>query len=131
MPEKSIADKLMIKPGQSLLVVNAPKGFVEENLGKLPEKARVVENRVKGEVDVIQVFVDSQKAAEDQLSRLKNQLKKPDGKLWVTYPKGTSGMKADVNRDTTRKFAPSIGLEAIAIFSMDENWSALRLKHTD
>ncbi len=50
--------------------------------------------------------------------------------LWVTYPRGTSKIKADVNRDVIREYAQTVGLEAVAIFSVDDDWSALRLKIT-
>ncbi len=33
-----------------------------------------------------------------------------------------------LNRDIMREIAPSFGLEAVAIFSVNEDWSALRLK---
>ncbi|MDZ4158744.1 MAG: hypothetical protein U1B80_03045 [Anaerolineaceae bacterium] len=36
--------------------------------------------------------------------------------------------KTDLNRDSIRAFALQLGLEAVAIISLDENWSALRLK---
>ncbi len=48
--------------------------------------------------------------------------------LWVTYPKGTSKVKADINRDIIREYARTIGLEAVALVSVDDTWSALRLK---
>jgi hypothetical protein len=52
----------------------------------------------------------------------------PKGALWVTYHKGTSRVKTDINRDTINDYARSIGLEGIAMISIDEDWSALRLK---
>jgi hypothetical protein len=52
----------------------------------------------------------------------------PKGILWVTYPKGTSKIKADINQDSIREYAESVGLRAVSIFSVDEDWSALRLK---
>jgi len=52
----------------------------------------------------------------------------PKGILWATYPKGTSGVKADINRDIIREYARTIGLEAVALVSIDETWSGLRLK---
>jgi hypothetical protein len=48
--------------------------------------------------------------------------------IWVTYPKGTSKIKSDINRDSIWKYAQTIGLEAVAIFSVDGDWSALRPK---
>lgn len=81
----------------------------------------------KEAVDVIQVFVVSKKELEDYLSRLRPLLK-PKGLLWVTYPKGTSKISTDINRDVIRKFAESVGLQAVAIVSIDDRWAALRLK---
>jgi hypothetical protein len=52
----------------------------------------------------------------------------PKGIIWATYPKGSSSMKSDANRDVIRFYVEKIGLEAVAIFSVDDNWSALRLK---
>jgi hypothetical protein len=75
----------------------------------------------------VQLFVASRKELEAQLGKLKGVLT-PKGLLWVTYPKGTSKVKADINRDSIREYAQSLGLEAVAMVSVDDNWSALRLK---
>jgi hypothetical protein len=48
--------------------------------------------------------------------------------MWVTYHKGTSKVKTDINRDTINAYVHSIGLEGVAMISIDEDWSALRLK---
>ncbi len=44
----------------------------------------------------------------------------PKGLLRVTYPKGTSKVKADINRDSIREYAMSQGLEAMAMVSVDD-----------
>jgi hypothetical protein len=62
-----------------------------------------------------------------QLPRLKG-LMAPKGMLWVTYHKGTSKVKTDIHRDMINAYAHSIGLEGVAMISIDEDWSALRLK---
>jgi hypothetical protein len=77
--------------------------------------------------DRIQVFVISRKELEEQLENLKRFLK-PKGLFWVTYPKGRSKIKADINRDSIAKYARTIGLEGVAMISVDDTWSALRLK---
>jgi hypothetical protein len=48
--------------------------------------------------------------------------------LWVTYHKGTSKVKTDINRDTINAYAHSIGWEGVAMISIDDDWSAMRLK---
>ncbi len=125
MSEKSIVQKLTIKPGRKVLFVNPPKGY-EALLGNLPENVTVLKKPIEP-INVIQVFVTSKQELEKQLKVLKPVLA-PKGTLWVTYPKGTSKIKTDINRDIIRKYAESIGLKAVAMFAVDEVWSALRLK---
>lgn len=125
MAEKTIAQKLMIKPGRSVLLVNPPPGYVER-MGELPEGARVAAES-DAPVDVIQVFAANRAALEAQLARLKTLLK-PGGILWVSYYKGTAKVKTDIHRDSVNAYAHTLGLEGVAIIAIDEDWSALRLK---
>jgi len=121
----NIAEKLMIKEGQSLLLLNEPTHY-RNLIGKLPNKV-TVSTEPKDQYNVIQVFVTSKNELKQKLTRVKTSLA-PNGILWVTYPKGTSKIKADINRDTIREYSQTIGLEADAIFSVDDDWSALRMK---
>ncbi len=125
MPVKSIAQKLQIKENYKVLLKGEPNEY-KIALGQLPQNAVFLENSADP-VDVVQVFVTSRKALESQLPKLKKLLK-PKGILWVSYPKGTSKMKADINRDSIREYAQSIGLEAVALVALDDTGSALRLK---
>ncbi len=125
MSEKSITQKLQIKENFKVLLVGEPKEY-KEMLGELPQNAVLLQKSPEP-VDVIQVFVYSRKGLEAQLPNLKNSLK-PKGILWVSYPKGTSKIKSDVNRDSIREYGQSIGLEAVALVALDDTWSALRLK---
>ena len=55
-------------------------------------------------VDGIQVFVANRAELEAQLPRLAKLLT-PKGMLWVSYHKGTSKVKTDINRDTINAYA--------------------------
>lgn len=125
MSEKTVAQKLQIKEGSKVLFVNPPQGY-QALLGSLPKSATVLKAATEP-VDVIQVFVTSKKELEEQVGKLKALLS-PKGIFWVTYPKGTSKIKTDINRDIIRECALPMGLQAVAIFSVDDDWSALRLK---
>ena len=46
----------------------------------------------------------------------------------ITYHKGTSKTKTDINRDSINTYAQTIGLVGVAMISIDDDWSALRLK---
>lgn len=125
MSDKPIAQKLAIKPGQKVLLVNPPKGY-KAGIGDLPAGARVV-SKPDGVVDVIQVFCDSRADLEQQLPKLKTQLDSR-GMIWVTYHKGTSRIKTDISGDTIAAYARTIGLQPVAMIAVDDDWSALRLK---
>ncbi len=125
MSDKSVAQKLAIKPGQKVMLVNPPRGY-RAGMGDLPSGARVV-TKPDGPADVIQVFCDSRAELEQWLPELKSRLD-PRGMLWVTYHKGTSKIKTDINRDTIAAYAQTIGFQAVAMIAVDDDWSALRLK---
>ena len=123
MSEKPVAQKLLIKEGKKVLFVNEPKGYRDSiGLPKNIDVAKGVQN-----ADIIQVFVDSRKELEEQLPKLKKCLN-TNGMLWVTYKKGSSKIKSDVNRDSIYEYGISIGLQGVAMIAVDESWSALRLK---
>jgi hypothetical protein len=122
---KPIVEKLFIKPGKSFLFVNAPAHY-EKLIGKIPAGAERATDSSKN-IDVIKVFVRNEKELTQQLPKLKKQLKS-DGALWVAYYKGTAKTKTDINRDSINDYANTIGLEGVAIMSVDDDWSALRLK---
>ncbi len=125
MSDKTLAQKLAIKEGYDVLFVNAPRGY-KSLLGELPKDVTVL-REPSAPADVIQVFVDDQKQLEEELDRLKPFLK-PTGIIWVTYHKGTSKTKTDINRDTIAAYARSINMEGVAMVSVDDEWSAFRLK---
>jgi hypothetical protein len=123
--EKSIAEKMHLKPGMTLLIIDPPQGYLER-LGKLPEDVRMVDDMVK-DLDVVQMFVKRISEFEARIKQLKSFLK-PSSIVWVTYPKGTSGVDTDLNRDIIWSKAKDLGMEAVANFSVDDVWSAMRLK---
>ncbi|MDZ7263600.1 MAG: DUF3052 domain-containing protein [candidate division KSB1 bacterium] len=125
MSEKSIAQKLFIKEGQSILLVNEPSDY-RQKLGNLPVDVTIA-TRPMTLYDGIHLFVTSRRELEDQLEKFTSFLK-PKGIFWLMYPKGRSKIKADINRDIIASYVRTIGLEGIAMVSIDETWSALRLK---
>lgn len=127
MSEKTIVQKLFIKSNTKVLLINPPEGYLTR-IGNLPEAVTILSSS-SHPVDVIQVFVNNRAELEAQLPHLKGLLT-PKGILWVTYHKGTSKVKTDINRDTINAYALTIGLIGVAMVSIDDDWSALRLKPT-
>ena len=125
MSDKTVAQKLLIKPSHVVRLVNAPSGYAE-TLGPLPAEARLVTKSAKP-VDVVQVFVKDMAELQKWLPQMKEALT-PAGLLWVTYPKGTSAIKTDINRDIINTYANTVGWQVVAIFSVDDTWAAMRMK---
>ena len=125
MPDKSIAQKLQIKEGRRVLMVNAPVGY-QDQLDPLPPGV-IVSTESEVPADVIQVFIQNRAELENWLPRLR-PLMEADGIMWVTYHKGTSSVQTDINRDSIWAFAQTIGMSAVAQVAIDDDWSAMRLK---
>ena len=96
MPDKTVAQKLLIKENYKVVFINEPKNYIAI-LGELPINVTILAEP-NTSVDLIQFFVTSKKELEENLNDLKSNLS-PKGLLWVTYPKGTSKIKTDINRD--------------------------------
>jgi tRNA A37 threonylcarbamoyladenosine biosynthesis protein TsaE len=128
MSDKTIPQKLFLKAGQTFLLLDPPEGYLVL-LGDLPAGVTLLTGLAgpSGPVDVIQCFITTRAALDDLAPRLKAALK-PKGILWLTYPKATGRLKTDLNRDILREIVIGFGLETVALFSVDETWSAMRLK---
>ena len=123
--KKSLSKKMFIKEGYTLLLVCEPKDY-RSLLKDVPEDFTVTTD-VSGPVDLIQVFVKTRSELEEQLPILKNHLK-PDGFLWIAYPKGTSKIETDINRDSIWAYAKTLHLKAIHQIAVDDTWSAMRFR---
>lgn len=120
MADKSIAEKLQVKGPRRLAVLNAPKA-VDSQIG-----ARKARAETKS-ADVIVLFVRNRTELDDKLPPVLRSL--PTTTIfWLAYPKLTSTIAADINRDIIAKLVPQHGLETVAQIAIDEDWSALRLK---
>jgi hypothetical protein len=121
----SLLQKLVVKTGYKLIIINPPDGYLDR-IGSLPESTNYIEMNTQP-ADVIQVFVKTMDEVLPNVEVWKKSLK-PNGILWITYPKGTSKVKTDLNRDILWKQLKDYGFDAIAIFSVDATWSAMRFK---
>lgn len=76
------------------------------------------------------VFINNNTEYVDFLS---NQLPgiEPDSVLWFAYPKGSSGIKTNINRDTLRVTAEEYGITTVSAISINDTWSALRFRPID
>jgi hypothetical protein len=125
MTEKSPAEKMLLKPGKKVLMVNPPPDL-PALIGPLPEGVIRVEGAER-QPDIILAFIKDRQELEATLPGLRAILA-PGGALWVAYYKGTARIKTDIHRDSINAYAGTLGLTGVAMISIDQDWSALRLK---
>ena len=125
MPDAALLKKLLIKPGQRVLVLHAPDGYLAR-LDPLPDGARL-STQPDGVFDLVQAFV-TQKAELDALWPTVQVAVKPGGVLWLAYPKLSSGVRSDMTRDRGWETVRAAGWEAVTQVAIDDVWSALRFR---
>ncbi len=121
----SLAAKLQIKPGQSLAVLNAPEGMSATLAAALPEIT--VSASAAGKVDGVLLFVHNLAETGRMLDSAIEAVAQ-DGLLWIAYPKGSSGVATDLNRDRLWEAVEPSGWRPVRQVALDETWSAMRFR---
>lgn len=121
-----LVKKLLIKPKMQIRLVNAPEGTLDL-IGELPPEVTVVEQAEPGTLDLIILFVKSLAELDGLVPQAKTTLKY-DALLWIAYPKKSSKIKTDIDRDTGWAKMKTFGLTGVAMVAMDETWSVMRYR---
>lgn len=120
-----LAKKLGIKASATIVILRAPEGALDDL--ELPPDVRVrTDLRGKSALDVIVFFTKSRAAYESGIAAMRSRLK-PDGGLWICWPKRASGVPTDMTEDVVREVGIPAGLIDNKVCAIDETWSALRL----
>lgn len=118
-----LVKKLGIKPEFHVSFVNSPPRFAE--LLELPPTVRVKSVSRSTHLDFILVFAKSQSALTNAFAEYSTKLK-PNGMLWVSWPKKTSGVVTDLNENIVRDIGLAAGLVDVKVCAVDEIWSGLK-----
>ena len=121
---RPLVDKLGIKPGTRIAILNAPRGY-RATLGHLPAGV-VVASAARGTFPFIQFFAVSRSVLESRFPALVRALE-PAGALWISWPKKASGMPTDLTEDVIRAIALPTGLVDVKVAAVDVVWSGLKL----
>ncbi len=97
MSSKWVYQKLRMKEGSSVLVLNST-GDYEKLIGRLPRDTDLLK-APQVEVDFVHLFVSNRDELEQNID-IALKAVKYDGLLWISYPKGSSGVETDINRDS-------------------------------
>jgi hypothetical protein len=123
--DKTVAQKAHIKPGTRIAVINAVSGIVE-SLG-LPEGAAFVR---LGEAQLVFLFVHTRAELEAKMPSAVADLA-PGSALWVFFRKARANAGLDMNRDTVWRVAENLNMRPLGLVSINDEWSAFRLRRAD
>jgi len=119
-----LAKKLGIKPGCHVRLVNAPAEY-KTWLQPIPEGVRF-ESRLTPSTDIIHVF-SRDRAELLRLLKLYRTTLKPDGTVWVSWPKKSAKVETDIVEGTIRELALPLGFVDVKVCAVSEIWSGLKL----
>ena len=120
---KPLTQKLGIQPGFCIFVDGAPAAF-GGIVGKLPDDVMIAA-RLKASLDMVHVFATQAEGLAGKLCRYRAAVA-PDGTIWVSWPKKSSGVPSDLTDVAVRDTALPLGLVDIKVCAIDEIWSGLK-----
>ncbi len=119
-----LAKKLGLKDGFNISLINPPEGYF--NLfTDLPANLNLSDNE-SSQKDFIHFFVMDENEYFSKLPVLKSRIK-PNGMIWVSWPKKASKIVTDITESIIRSYAIKIGLVDIKVCAVSEIWSGLKL----
>ncbi|TAE60472.1 MAG: hypothetical protein EAY68_10315 [Bacteroidetes bacterium] len=125
----TMLEKLQLKDEKNLLIQGLPSS-IEKQFVKLSYSKNVTPLLKSKKVDFALVFAISQNQLcgilKDVLPALHGE-----SKLWVAYPKKTSKIVTDLNREGCWQFVIDNGYEEVRLIDLDNVWSCVRFKLTE
>jgi len=118
---KSLADKLGLKAGMSMLFIHSPKEYFTWIGIAAPVKKSSPERW-----DFVHLFTNSLEELENQLFKLRDGLQ-PNGMIWVSWYKKSSGLPTQITEDLIRETCLPLGLVDVKVCAVSEEWSGLKL----
>jgi hypothetical protein len=118
---RSLTDKLGIKAGATIAMVNAPSTF-RATLGSLPDGVKI--HITAKPRDLTLWFVRSNDELIGEIAKMKPHA--AAGRLWIIWRKGAGGASS-LNQNTIRKIVLANGLVDFRISRIDDEWAGLRV----
>jgi len=122
MAEKTVAQKARVKPETTIAVVNRVRGVVE-SLG-LPKGVSFVK---PAKAELVFLFVRTRAELETLMPPAVAGLG-PASAIWVFFRKGSKDAGLDMSRNDVWAVAEKLDMRPLGLVSVDETWSAFRLR---
>jgi Protein of unknown function (DUF3052) len=120
---KPVVQKLGLKPGFRIFVDGLSVAY-SDIVGELLADMMMAK-AAKAPLDAVHLFATEAKGLAAKL-RSYRQAIAPDGMIWVSWPKKSSGVATDLTEKEVRETALANGLVDIKVCAVDEVWSGLK-----
>ena len=120
---KPIVQKLGLKPGFCVFVDGLSVPY-RDIVGELPAGLRMV-STARPPLDAVHLFAAEARGLATKLRRYRTAIA-PDGMIWVSWPKKSSGVATDLDDRVVREAGLALGLVDIKVCAVDAVWSGLK-----
>lgn len=120
---EKVLSKLNFNPEYSALVIKAPEQIKET----LKQKGFETDDKRDTVYDFVMLFATSHRELDTHIAATMKKLKY-DNYFWINYPKGSSGLHVDMNRDTLWKAMEKTTYRPVTLIAFDDDWSAMRFR---
>ncbi|OKO75859.1 DUF3052 family protein [Bradyrhizobium sp. NAS96.2] len=120
---KPIVQKLGLKPGFCIFVDGLSVPY-SDIVGELPAELRIAKT-ARAPLDAVHLFAADAKGLSAKLRRYREAIA-PDGMIWVSWPKKSSGVATDLDDSAVREAGLAAGLVDIKVCAVGAIWSGLK-----
>lgn len=124
MSRESLFEKLELEDEKNILIQGLPSS-IEKQFVKVTFVKNVTPLIKRKKIDFALVFAVNRNQLCSILADVLPALGE-HGKMWIAYPKTTSKIVSDLNRDCTWDYLEQRGFQSITEVSLDHVWSAIR-----
>jgi hypothetical protein len=120
---RRLADKLGLKHDTAKAILEAPEGFAAL-IGTSDFDTSLDQDKY----DFIHFFASAEIALRNIFPVVMKRLK-PNGMLWISWPKKSSGIETDLTENIVRETGLANGLVDVKICAIDATWSGLKFMY--
>lgn len=129
MSQQTLFEKLQLQDQKNLLIQGLPSS-IEKQFVKLSYSKNVTPLLKIKQIDFALIFAINVSQLNGILKEVIPALN-PQGKLWIAYPKTTSKISSDLNRDCSWDVLTKAGYEGVEQVTLDHVWSAIWFKKNE
>lgn len=118
---KPLYQKIGLKPGMVCRVILPPHNFRKLMAGS----ERIVFSTTARKADVVHLFCTSRAVLRARLAGAIRMVR-PNGMLWISWPKKSSPRFKDLTEDGVREEVLPLGWVDVKVCAVDADWSGLK-----